>query len=358
MSRRLLALPLLLLLAATARAAEAPDAVVARRLAEYEAAFPEIRFVHLHGGERWLADMQTFLGLLGEGARDRVYAHPPELAADLLEVSRHRVQRMLVHGLASASFYEVGEGSTAQRPYLCVLTLQAERIAGDDVEALAGMFSAPREQIRAMPAAARLDPHEHLLFVVDHEVFHCLDPYLIGPIPLSKRAHWGEYMFYRNEHGADAFAIARHMARRGGPDNYVDTIMRVRAASLTNRDPNHCTCESIRLVRAADPVHLAGLSLPELVHYADEVRRRGARDYEGYLDFRVAAHSACQAMGLEPRDERFSAEGPEGRRLDPALVNTLILRTRSCYKDLLGLPAGTEGGAGCGRLESPDRSGD
>lgn len=272
--------------------------IVDQRLAFYNDAFPEIQFVQLPGGSQALASARVFSQLLGAGASNADYEHPPALREDLLYVTAQRVAFMLRNNDASSALFRPGRGSASTRPYLCVLTLDPAAVALDDRTATAHLLHFSAEELKRIPAAYRLGHETFLRFVVDHELFHCLDARFNGPIPTSDRTFWAQYMLYRNEHGADAFATAMHLRDHGRATPFVDNILRIRGLSLYNADPEHLTCAAISAVAQEDGGAMRTKEPRDIVALADLVRNRVAPDYNGYLRFRAAACRVMEEIGV------------------------------------------------------------
>ena len=280
------------------------QALVSDRLAFYGRAFPEIQFVQLPGGSQWRESARTFEWLLGEAATNADYEHPPELGAALLYASVQRILHMLEQNEASSALFRVGVGSAgAQRSHLCVLTLDASAVAGDDATATAHLLNFAPEDLDRIPAAYRLQHREFLRFVVDHEVFHCLDAMYVGPIPMSDHAFWAQYMLYRNEHGADAFAIAMHLREHSGTTGFVDKLARIRALSLYNADPEHLTTSAIAAAARHEGTRLRRASPRDVLVLADRVRDQVVTGYGGYLRFRAAACRVMADIGTLARED-------------------------------------------------------
>lgn len=274
------------------------QALVDERVAFYNDVFPEIQFVQLPGGSQWLASARVFAQLLGAGARNADYEHPPELREDLLYVTAQRVAFMLQHNEASSALFRPGKGSAVARPYVCVLTLDPAAVALDDRTATAHLLRFSPQELARIPPEYRLEHEAFLRFVVDHELFHCLDARYLGPIPRSDQTFWAQYMLYRNEHGADAFATAMHLREHGRSTPFVDNIVRIRALSLYNADPEHLTCAAIAAVADDYDAALRRTTPRDILALADGVRERLVPDYGGYLRFRAAACRVMEEIGV------------------------------------------------------------
>ncbi len=314
------------------------EAIADRAIRFYNDTYPDILFVQLPGGRQWVDSSVALSLLLGHRADNLDYEHPPSLREDLLYVSIERVFMMLRHNAASSSLFRVGDSSISARENVCIITLDPGRVAGNALRATAHLLDFPDERIALIPPARRLDPHSHLQFVLDHEAFHCLDALYNGPIPMSKKRYWSQYMLFRNEHAADAYAVAMHIARQGGVTPYAGNLLRIRGLSLYNADPDHLTCAAIERVLA-----IGAIGTSKLVHMdAQAVFRLGAQvreevvpGYETYLEYRIAALAAMRRLGVGAGAEE---DGPAdcGVPLDADVRDELIRRSRRYYRELFG----------------------
>ncbi len=321
-------------------AEDALDAIVSERLEYYARSFPTIEFAHLRGGEDAMLSTLWLRQLLGRGATNLVYEHPAELSSDLMDVSLRRIQYMLSTDSASSSLFRVGEGAAARHSELCVITLSPQTVAANDRVATNYMLPVDSAALPQMPTDHLLDHRMHLEFVVDHEVFHCLDAHQNGPIPMSDREHWGEFMAHVNEHGADAFAVAMHVQRHGDHTDYSRNLMRVRALTLLGDDSSHFTPESIHhmLDRIEDSKILSEMTPNALITLAHWVRNEVVGDYDDYLRFRSAAQSAVlQTAHLAETHTAAIQTAPFGPE-SSGLADSLVSLTSSCYTAMFDTP--------------------
>lgn len=307
------------------------ERIVVDKLAYYARQVPEVQFVVLDGAGRVERNMAALLALLGQDADALDYAHPPHLREDLLIVTLARIRTLLEYDMASSTLLQPGRQALARRPNLCIITLDPWAIARDDRTATEHLLELPRTEFESIPRDHYLDHEAHLRFAVDHEVYHCLDTLYNGPAPMSQREHWGGYMLFRNERGADAFAVIMNMAAAGAVTDYARRLAGIRGLALINDDPNHDTYSAIENALRVDPTMLKNSSLRRRVALASELRLRGIGGYDGYVAYRRAAYQAMRRLALQPDDAAF-ADGP----VDDALVERLVKRTRACYQELVG----------------------
>lgn len=307
------------------------ERIVVDKLAYYARRVPEVQFVVLDGAGRVERNMAALLALLGQDADALDYAHPPHLREDLLIVTLARIRTLLEHHMASSTLLQPGGQALARRPNLCIITLDPWAIARNDRKATGHLLDMPSAEFRAIPRSHYLDHEAHLRFAVDHEVYHCLDTLYNGPIPMSHREHWGAYMLFRNERGADAFAVIMNMAEAGAVTGYARRLAGIRGLALINDDPNHDTYGAVKEALQLDPAVLKNSTLRRRVALASDLRLRGIGGYDGYVAYRRAAYQAMRRLAVHSDDPAFS-DGP----VDDALVERLVERTRECYQELAG----------------------
>ena len=301
------------------------------KLLAYHRAFPDIRFVYLRGGRFAEQDYPKLERLLSSGARSLDYEHPPELAQPLLTLAVQRVELMLRQSGTSATLFGLAEHAESRRPALCVLTLDSETVALDDVQATRHLLDISDRHFAAIPASRYLDHREHLAFVIDHEMYQCLDSYYNGPMPMSDREHAASYAAFRNENGADAFAIAMRLQDRG-PGRYVQNLIRIRALSLLQQDPEHFTDGSMRSMVQTYPGGIVGQPMQKLFESATRIRDQQVPDYDGYLAFAAAALRAGEELGGEAAQPGLQPYGDI--EPDAAMLGTLTFRVLSSYRQL------------------------
>jgi len=307
---------------------------IERTIQFYNEYYPDIRFIQLRGGGGWITDLVRVQLLMGNGARSLDYAHPPNLREDLIAVSVMRVQWMLQNSLSSAALFAVGEDGAADRASLCVITIDPETAPTSDLDATRAMLDLPDKIFARIPAARYLDYEQHLEFVLNHEAYHCLDSYYNGPAPMSDKRYAGEHRFFHNENGADAYGILMDVHRRGRVTRHAENMLRVRALSLLNSDPNHYTYRAIAQVLRHDPVTLARLTPRQVFDLASQIRARVLLDYDDYVAFRAAAFQAMEELGLEPEDDGGAAPPFDRLEVDHKQVELLVRRTEKYLREL------------------------
>jgi len=265
------------------------EQLIQDRIEFYNTAFPKLQFVHLRGGLGWSVDMQFLPLLLGQQPASLDYEHPADLRDELMQVSLQRLEIMLRGSHPSASLFKKGTQGLARRENICIITLDPDVMGTNDLDTTSEMLDLPRATIERMHPARYLDTEDHVAFAVDHEVFHCLDAFYNGPVPRSHQPYARNYALFRNENGADAFAVAMNIHHHGALTRYARNIMNVRALALMN-DPDHCTWATIQRVLELNPETVAATPVQNLFKVAGSIRDMHAPSYEQYVAYRVAAH--------------------------------------------------------------------
>lgn|GEM_PF-2169375 len=317
--------------------ASTPDeltSIIEKRLGEYGERYPDIQFIHIQGGDSWHEDFVAVVTMIGHGATALDYEHPPEVTADVMELSFERLKRMLMADIVSATSFRVGQGSSLKRRNLCVITLNPRAFIANDRVATQFMLDLTDSTMDRVNPVRYLNHRDHLSFTLDHEVFHCLDSIYFGGAPMTKLPMGGEYHLFRRESAADAYAMALHLRSRGKVTPYARNITHARALWMFTDSPNRCTFETIREVLILDPGKLASVSEADLVAWAKSVVDRTVRDYHGYVHQRAAALKAASILGLEP--DLYGENWCECAKMEtePELVARLVNRYRYYYEHL------------------------
>jgi phosphatidylethanolamine-binding protein (PEBP) family uncharacterized protein len=238
---------------------------------------------------------------------------------------------MLRTGDPSASLFRAGYSGKAHRAQVCVITVDPAAVAPDDEGATRAMLDIGDPEFARIDPKRYLDHRAHLRFVVDHEVYHCLDSYYNGPTPMSKRTLAGQFDQYENEIGADLFGVAMHVHDRGRFTSYVKNLIAIRALSLYNNDPDHYTYDALVQIMRLDPATLVQASPQGVFDLASVLRDADVPSYGEYVHYRRAALQAAQSLGVQGADIDAVVQG----NADVALARSLAGVARSTYAAML-----------------------
>jgi hypothetical protein len=333
-----LAISLALLSLTFVEAAEADsqeiDRAIEKRLSHYNREYPHTRFVHLDGGDDWYSDMVAVMTVLGHDPLALDYQHPPDVAKELMALTIERLKRILMADVVSATAFRPGQGSLIKRKHLCVVTLNPRTFVASDYAATQYMLDINDSTMKKVHPIRYLNHLDHLLFAIDHEVFHCLHSIQYGGIPMTYLPFGGEYHLFQRESAADAYAMAIHLRSRGQVTQYARNITHARALWLFTDSPNRDTFETLREVLIVSPKNLSRMREKELVDWAINITKRTVRPYHKYVHQRAAALKAARTLGMIP--ELYGEQWRECEKVkaDPKLVAHLVNRYRYYYEHL------------------------
>lgn len=288
----------------------------------YNAHFKEIQFVFLEGGTHWEEDIGVLALLLGHQPGNLNYQHPPELRQELMDAS----VSVLIHMLRAQEPYSVlfrADTPLGWRENLCIISLDPHRLAVTDQAASGFLFDLEPDQVAAIPDHKRLPSHEFLHYLIDHEAFHCLDALYNGPQPMSDKELWGQYYNFRRENGADAYALAMNIQRRGAMGDFPRLIQDFRGMRVFQGDPDHWSYDAISRLLLLPASEIARQTPGQLFLMASRIRDEVVKDYVSYLRYSATAAHAFLQMHRPVSDA--------GTRLsdtvDPSLLERLLTIT-------------------------------
>jgi hypothetical protein len=305
------------------------------KLQEYRRVYPEINFLHLRGGEDTIEDMVRLGGALGNTPVNRDYEHPPELREELLNVSLNRILTLMQARMPSSSLYQVDKEND-DRHYLCVLSLYPEEIAGSSLIATRHLLDQTEEFINRIPRSMWMPAEDYLEFAIDHELYHCLYSRYIEPQPMSQLEFWGDYIQFLNEHGADAYALARHIRKQGSGTQLAEVLPLIRGAALSSADFNHRTCGALDKVKKIQAEEIKFMSEQDLFALANDIRGQILPAYEDYLVYLASAIQAMDRIGTGHFIEDQLRIVLDDVEADPAQVSGLIDHNNYCLGKLSG----------------------
>jgi len=273
--------------------------IVAARLTEYARAFPELYFLHLQGAKDTWA-VEALPRFLGEGAANLDYAHPQAARRLLLDTQAGRILQMLESGQPSATLFRTGRNNAAAKPYACVITLDDQRLIADPMAATAFMLG---EAASRVTVEAMLDNRLFLHFVLDHEVFHCLDAYLNGPShPRTFDVMRSHYFDFRTEYRADLFAALATRRMHVNANTFLRAMAAYRALAVADFDTPHMTAAALHDALSVPIGDIAPLSLNRLAQAAVRRADHTLPPFAGFRQLLVAAYHAARRSGTNDAD--------------------------------------------------------
>ena len=307
---------------------------IKNKLDYYNEVFPEIQFVHLKNGE-WEKSLQALELFIGYQATSLDYEHPKELREELLFVTVAKIQMMLVNKIASSYLFKVGEIPAASKKHVCVITLDAATSVLTDQVATQYFIDLPSDTLKSLPKKSYLDKEQQLDFIIDHEAFHCLDSYLYGGIPMSKKVFSTRHDCFKRENQADMFAVAMNMRREKKLTRYANNIMNLRAMTLINGELQHDSFSAMQLMMNSNREKLIHIQPMELIKKVKSLYQTINPSYEEYIDFRVAAVEVIGMLGKEV-NEYEKPFTPAGHKANKEIVQRLMKQSLDSFHKYVG----------------------
>ncbi len=301
------------------------------KLQAYSELYPDIAFVVLSGGNKLPVSMKFLSETLGDEPTSLDYEHPEEFRQDLNVINIARIERMLSWGLPSATLFGVGANAKINRPKVCIVTLDVERVARDKEQATHFLLSLPVGLEAKIPVEHWIDNVAFLRYVLDHEIYHCLDSSINGPIPMSDKEMWAEYKQYYNNLGAGAYAMMMYVARTESTTTFVNTIYSLRVLSVLSGDVEHYNAMVIHVFKNM-PIEKLRIKGPrDLFEWASSIRANLDPGYESYLALADAAKQVLRRLGLVHNKTNETGRG------DDSLADSIAAEVRTEYKKLFNV---------------------
>lgn len=308
--------------------------ILHQRLALYQQAFPDIRFIHAGGGANWQEEYARIASLLGNQPDALDYEHPVESSNDLRIVTMGRLAMMLKHNAISETLFRADTNSQLKGSLACVITIDPDDVISNPLAPTAYMLGLPDSTLAKIHHDRRLDPHNFLLFAVDHEIYHCLESALISGAPMTSKTYGGEYNAYRRELSADAFALAMHRRLPERSTTFAHNVMLVRSLWFLDGGPSHRTYPSLSAIQSIPLDELKRKSIKDLVELADKVRNETSEGYEEFLDHQVVALQAAEQLGFAPEEFGPAWTDLAQRKADPRQVTDAARHYLEMYERL------------------------
>lgn len=301
----------------------------------YRNLYPEIIFMVLQGENRIIDDMMMLDAVLGDQPSSMDYEHPPELREDLMYVSVGRIRMMLQYQASSASLFKIDNPHSLQQ-HVCVLTINPVEVAPDSIGATGNLLDLPQEVIQKVPKNMQLSPDDYLEFVIDHEIYHCLQSMFVGPQPMSQKELWAEFNLFFNEQGADAYALGMHIKSRGEVSQFAKNILRIRAMALYNIDPGHLTYKGIEQLLETPIDKITNMSTNEVFDLANSIKVCLTTSYDVYVQQLASAVQAMQKIGVGELVSMKLRDKIKNIKVDPAHVKELVKISNNSFSELSG----------------------
>ncbi len=309
------------------------DSLLNEKLEFYRHLYPEISFLILKGGDELVADMMALDLALGHQPSSMDYEHPTKLREDLMMASANRIVYMLQYRMPSASLFKA-DTPLGWQEHICVLTINPDAIAADSISATRNLLDLPQDFIQKIPDDLRLQPADYLEFVIDHEIYHCLQSMYVGPQKMSQKEFWGEYNSFLNEQGADVYGLGMHINTRLEVSSFARNILRIRGMALYTADPDHLTCRALQQIFKVPVKDIAEMSAKEIFDTANRIQERLAMSYDEYIQYLASSIQAMKVLGVEDLVTDELRSRIKGVQSDPAQVKELVTNTRRYLSEL------------------------
>lgn len=310
------------------------EMILTDRLAYYSRLYPDILFLNMLGGEKSVSEMTTLDILLGHKPTNLDYEHPLELREELMHASTGRLWVMLENQFPSASLFRADRPEQWQEK-ICVLTIEPRSFATSDYTATGHLLDLPDEIIQSIPVDKQLNREDYLLFVIDHEVYHCLRAAYTGPQPMSDRELWGEYFHYLDEKGADIFALIMHCKKYGRHTEFMTNIRRIRSLSLLTADHAHLTTDVINELMKKPVDNICKNDELAILALANIMKDAATISYEEFLSYLVSVNQVMKELKINIQESKELMTILENSRANQALVNKLEQLTITNLEELL-----------------------
>jgi len=277
--------------------------IVTQQLAHYTKNFPELTFVWLRGEED-LPRVQELSLALGEGADDEVYEHSAAARETLLEAEFGRIAQLIQMNSPSSTLFRTGKHSEYKTPHVCVITLDDRQFLSDRLAA--SRFFLGTEQV---PKDLIVSPVTTLRFTLDHEVFHCLDAYMNGPMyPKTRSRAHAQYSQLQAEMRADFFASV--MLRKNHNDTkFVRTLAKVRTLGLLYWDLAHFTRPALSVALQEPLDDLKHDDMRSMAQMARRVVHQLQPSYAHFEHWRASIYWAAVSSGsLAAENDPFAGD--------------------------------------------------
>lgn len=305
-----------------------------KKIAQYKKLYPDILFFNLRGGKETNDDMGALELVLGYKPVSLDYEHPIAARNDLIYVSIERIYIMLLNRMPSASLFKADKPLGWQE-IVCVLTINPDEIAADSLRSTGHLLNLPDHTLKSIPHDLTLRPDDYLEFVIDHEIYHCLQSKYAGPQSMSDKEFWAEYNHLQDELGADAYALAMHIKTKKAATAFGHNLKRIRGMTLYNADPDHLTCKALEQIMQTPVSDIIDSNPGRIFELAQRVKKAQGMSYDDYLVYLSSAIQAMLTIGIKPELIK-SLEERINTAPDPALAAELIKKSQQCMTEISG----------------------
>jgi hypothetical protein len=308
---------------------------IERKMDEYRKAYSDIEFILLYQ----LADYQQLLPLdesLGASLSNVDYEHPESARMTLVESQAYRIALMLNNGMGSSTLFRTPDALIASKPYACLITWPNALFDEDPLAATRFIYNLDEDVIRKIPDSRRIDNHEFVEFSIDHEVFHCIDAYMNGPMfPRTSDPIRACCDRARSELRADTFAAMSHLSRYPSGKEFLVNLGNARTLNLLDLDVEHYTANMLKELVELSEVE-ATLDIRARVKKSLKVASQLAPSYESHRQFLATVLAALNELGVDENNLADEYEDLAYEKLNRDEVKALCDRIMQSHSAVHG----------------------
>lgn len=294
---------------------------IQNRLGDYQKAYTDIEFVLIDSAEDY-GQLLPLTESLGEDVSNLDYQHPETMREELVEVQQYRIGVLLDSGSGSSTLFRTPNAKITSKPYSCLITLNQALLDNNPLAATSLMYGLDEQDLAAMPVELHIDNDRFLLYMLDHEVFHCVDGYMNGylypqtsdPLKANRDRSVAELR-------TEIFASMAHLTRNPGDSRLLRNLSRARTLGLLDWDVEHYTSPALQqLIRQAKAYKP---DIKSLALQATDFAEGVTPSFEDHVGFLVAAWAVVQEHGLTMEDIPPDYATLQQYQPDPARVRAI-----------------------------------
>lgn len=294
---------------------------IQNRLHDYQQAYTDIEFVLIDSAEDY-GQLLPLTESLGEDVSNLDYQHPDTMRQELVEVQQYRIGVLLDSGSGSSTLFKTPNAKITSKPYSCLITLNQSLLDNNPLAATSLMYGLDEQDLAAMPVELHIDNDRFLLYMLDHEVFHCVDGYMNGYLyPQTSDPLKADRDRSVAELRTEIFAAMAHLTRNPGDKRLLNNLSRARTLGLLDWDVEHYTSAALqqlmRQAKAYEP------DIKSLARQAMDFAEGVTPSFEDHVSFLVAAWAVVQEHGLVMEDIPADYATLPQYQPDPARVRVI-----------------------------------
>ena len=265
--------------------------MISKHLAEYANLYPDINFRHVESSS--VFEKSNLYNLLSNMTTTNMdYEHNISDAENLRNIQLTRVQLMLNKGMPSATFYKVDKVRNINKPYLCLITLDPSVFTKKASSATEFMTN---RDGRTKPF---IDNNATLEFILEHEVFHCLNAYENGYIYAKTNSReTADYQNHISESQADTYAALIFRNKYNNTD-FIRKMLLIRIYNLTDFDVMHYSVPTLLSVLELTNNEIKSLSHKHIFNLALKKTQHTSLSFETYQNMRAGIFQSLSKSSL------------------------------------------------------------